>query len=226
MVERYKHIPLGSSGSCERNPACTNGPGGSPRLCSVLGPSVTCNGSSGPATLARRSTPSLLRLDLPSHRPRNRPHKHTHRSETDYLDHRAPQLYQHKIRLGPSHAPMQPDGDRLRLACLPLSAHRSCRSVPEATPSPWRTVARCRRTYPPPAPQDLSQFPNILLTYATHSRVNHASPFPARLHAAMRYTHLSASRRISARALLSLLRVINESPPKKMATSMRPATIR
>ena len=43
-------------------------------------------------------------------------HKRNHRSETDDLDHSAPHLYQHEIRLGLSQATMQPDGGRLRRA--------------------------------------------------------------------------------------------------------------
>src|SRR2546426_11960842 len=62
------------------------------RLGCVPGPSVTCDGSGEPAILARRGNPSLLRLALPCHRPRDQPYKRTHRSETDDLDHRGTAL--------------------------------------------------------------------------------------------------------------------------------------
>ena len=62
----------------------------------------------------RQSASSLTRTPLPL--TTRSAIKHNPRTETDDLDHMAPHLYQHEIRLGLSHAPMQPDGGRLRRA--------------------------------------------------------------------------------------------------------------
>ena len=95
-----------------------------------------------------------------------------------------------------------------------------------AIPSRSNTPDPYRRRRARPGRRGLLRFPNRPLTYITHSRVHHASPFFLRLYAAMRYTHLAASCRISARALVSLLRALSASPPKKTVPNMRLAAIK
>lgn len=71
-----------------------------PRLGGLSRPCFPNVDRAGPAALARHRHPPLFRVALPCHRPCDQPHKRTHCSETDDLDHRSPHLSHHESRAG------------------------------------------------------------------------------------------------------------------------------